>query len=109
MSQIVQIIAKRLRNYRIQQGLTQEELAERSNLHYTYIGQVERGEKNITISSLEKILDSLNISFPQLFENINTPVSDDIPRQCYDMIFSLSKEKQKIVYEILCDIEKLSR
>ncbi|HEB85716.1 MAG TPA: XRE family transcriptional regulator [Gammaproteobacteria bacterium] len=43
------------------QGLSQEELAERSCLHRTYIGAVERAERNITLKVLEKIAKGLDI------------------------------------------------
>lgn len=50
-----QIIGQRIRNYRVQKKLSQEELAELAGCHYTYIGQVERGEKNATIESVDRI------------------------------------------------------
>uniref|UniRef100_UPI0040289E14 helix-turn-helix domain-containing protein n=2 Tax=Eubacteriales incertae sedis TaxID=538999 RepID=UPI0040289E14 len=49
-------LGKRIRTERIDKKMTQEELAERAGLHPTYIGQVERGEKSLTITSLEKIV-----------------------------------------------------
>lgn len=54
MSYICENIGERLRRKRLDVGYTQEHLAELADLHPTYIGQVERGEKNITIESLEK-------------------------------------------------------
>ena len=42
---IAKIIGERLRAYRIQKGWSQEILAEKAELHHTYIGQLERGEK----------------------------------------------------------------
>ena len=47
-------------------GISQEELAHRCGLHRTYIGSVERGERNITLSSLETIASTLNIDIPTL-------------------------------------------
>lgn len=52
MSEIAKIIGQRVRNYRIDKGLSQEKLAELSGCHPTYIGQVERGEKNATLESI---------------------------------------------------------
>jgi transcriptional regulator with XRE-family HTH domain len=54
------IIANNIRTLRKEQGLSQENLAELSNLHRTYVGAVERAERNITINSLEKIAKALN-------------------------------------------------
>lgn len=60
MSEIAKIIGQRVRNYRIDKGLSQEKLAELSGCHPTYIGQVERGEKNATLESIEKIASAMN-------------------------------------------------
>ena len=55
---ITQTIGRKLRQYRQKQGYSQEALADRAGLHPTYIGQVERGEKNITVETLGKITES---------------------------------------------------
>ena len=49
-----------LRSLRIQSGLSQDELGYRAQLHRTYIGGVERGEKNPSAKSINKILKALN-------------------------------------------------
>ena len=56
MSDIAKILGQRIRNYRTAKGLSQEKLAELSGCHPTYVGQIERGEKNATIESIEKII-----------------------------------------------------
>jgi len=53
---------------RERRGLTQEKLAALADLHKTYIGQIERGEKNIGLRNLEKIAKALNISICALFD-----------------------------------------
>ncbi|MDD3925819.1 MAG: helix-turn-helix transcriptional regulator [bacterium] len=58
---------KRIREERLKLGISQEELAERAGLHRTYIGMIERGEKNITLRNIEKIAKALNISIQDLF------------------------------------------
>ena len=102
-------IGQRLRAYRQQIGLTQEELAERAGVHKTYIGQVERGEKNLTISSLEKISRSLEISISVLFEGIEefSESPDDIALKCYWLIRNKTPESQQHLYNILLEIEKI--
>jgi len=62
------IFSNNVRKYRIKQNLSQEELAERAGLHRTYIGSVERGERNITINVMEKICIALELSIIDLFK-----------------------------------------
>lgn len=61
-------LGKMIRHYREMNKLSQEALAFESGLHRTYIGQIERAEKNITIKNLEKIAISLNLQITDLFD-----------------------------------------
>ena len=61
------IFATNVRNYRKQKGLSQEGLAEKSNLHRTYISSLEREKRNISIENIEKIADALSVDAYQLF------------------------------------------
>ena len=70
MRDLAKIIGQRIRSYRTQQSLSQEKLAELCGCHPTYIGQLERGEKNATLESIDRIAASLNISLYKLFENL---------------------------------------
>ncbi len=52
---------KRVREERLAQGLSQERLGELAKMHRTYIGMIERSEKNITLTNIEKISKALKI------------------------------------------------
>ena len=54
---------------RVRKALSQEELAELAGLHRTYIGMVERAERNITVINLVQIAKALDISLDKLFDN----------------------------------------
>ncbi len=54
-----QIFAKNLRKIRLEKGLSQEALADLADLHRTYIGSVERGERNISIDNIERLAKAL--------------------------------------------------
>ena len=55
--------------YRRKSGLSQEQLAEKCNLHRTYIGSIERCERNITLSSLELLSNALGVTIAQLLSD----------------------------------------
>lgn len=57
---------QKIRNERIKQGLSQEELADRAGMHRTYIGMLERAEKNITLTNIYKIAKALNLPITKL-------------------------------------------
>jgi transcriptional regulator with XRE-family HTH domain len=57
---------KRVKEERLKLNLSQEQLAERAGLHRTYIGMIERGEKNITLINICKIAKALDISVANL-------------------------------------------
>ena len=62
MSNIKRDIGFRIREIRLEKGLSQEKLAALADLHRAYIGQIERGEKNIGVVNLEKIAKALGVN-----------------------------------------------
>lgn len=63
---ITQFFGEKVRSIRKEQQLSQDELADQCNLHRTYIGAVERGERNITLINAEKIANALQVSLSEL-------------------------------------------
>jgi len=64
--QILVKFGQRVRQEREKQGLSQEELANKAKVHRTYIGMIERAEKNITLANIEKLANALNIPINKL-------------------------------------------
>jgi len=60
------VVARNLRCLRTERKWSQEECAEKCGLHRTYIGAVERGERNITLASLDKIATAFGVSAIEL-------------------------------------------
>lgn len=108
MSDIAKSVGQRIRNYRTQLGWSQEKLAELSGCHPTYIGQLERGEKNATLESIEKIASAMSISLSKLFEKLGAKenTDKDIPLQCYEFLSAKTKEEQEQLYRILLETDK---
>ncbi|WP_293924777.1 helix-turn-helix domain-containing protein [Sphingobacterium sp. UBA6320] len=65
-SKILIKFGNRVREIRIQKGLSQEHLAYLANVHRTYIGMIERAEKNITLINIEKIANALGVSINEI-------------------------------------------
>lgn len=59
---------KKVRELRKERGLSQEQLSFKAELHRTYIGMIERAEKNITLLNIEKIANALEVSINDLMD-----------------------------------------
>ena len=59
--EINKLVGERIRELRLSRGLSQEAFAEKCRLHRTYVGAVERGERNITLCTLQKFADALKV------------------------------------------------
>ncbi len=63
---LVQTLSQNIRRFRKELNISQEELAEMCGLHRTYVGSVERGERNVTLSTLEAFSAVLGVSVAEL-------------------------------------------
>lgn len=109
MEDIKFLIGKRIRDLRKQRGLSQEELGWKAELHFTYIGAVERGEKNCSISTLQKIAKGLEININDLFDRpFHKADIKKLKKDISDKINSLSPQALITLKEILqlIDIKK---
>ena len=61
-SDLIKVLAQNVRYYRNQLGISQEELADICHLHRTYIGSVERCERNATLNTIETLAKGLKIT-----------------------------------------------
>lgn len=68
-SKIIQVFAKNVRRLRLAKSLSQEQLAENCNLHRTYIGMIERCEKNVCLKNIEKLANALEVDVKELFND----------------------------------------
>lgn len=66
---ILVAFGKRIQQLRKSKGISQEKLAEYAGVHRTYIGMIERAEKNITLVNIQKLAKALDVSISKLFEN----------------------------------------
>lgn len=68
---IVKVFGTNLKKYRTQQMLSQEKLAEKCGLHRTYISDIERFKRSISLENIQRIADALGLKTYQLFIDMN--------------------------------------
>jgi transcriptional regulator with XRE-family HTH domain len=104
----LKLIGERIRELRKQRGFSQEQLGELADFHYTYIGGVERAEKNISVLNLSKIATALNVGLYDLFEytrlNSRTKDKSDDLEQIVNLLLSLKSSEVKKVKNILLEM-----
>jgi len=66
-SRILIQFGKRIRDERTKLGISQERLGELAKVHRTYVGMIERGEKNITLTNIDKFARALGLHLRDLF------------------------------------------
>lgn len=66
MTNITKKLGNRIKSFRTKRNISQEDLAFKSGLHRTYISDIERGSRNISIRNIEKIAKALNTSLKEL-------------------------------------------
>lgn len=68
---ITKLFGENIRKIRTQKGYSQEKLAELAGLHRTYIGAVERAERNITLVNAQKIAEALDVALADCLNEMN--------------------------------------
>lgn len=112
MSEFTLIVGKRIRKARKAKDLTLEELAECCGLHPAYIGQLERGVKNASLYTLEKIACALELSLTELVGNsdiVTETAKTNIPADCRSIICTLPPQSHELIYALLKQIINLER
>ena len=99
-------IGNRIRYHRKELKLSQEELAEKSDLSFSFIGQLERGIKHPTIDSLYKITKAMNLSFSDFLKDLEVvdKDSESYAVKSYVLISQESSSSQRHLYEIIKQI-----
>ncbi|OGF20629.1 transcriptional regulator [Candidatus Falkowbacteria bacterium RBG_13_39_14] len=68
--ELLEKFGEKVREERLKKGFSQEELATKAGVHRTYIGMIERGEKNITLINIKKVAKALDLAIDKLLTNL---------------------------------------
>jgi transcriptional regulator with XRE-family HTH domain len=77
ISTATRTVGMRVREFRAKAGLSQEELAERAGVHWTFVSQVERGLRNINLHNLLKFADGLGVNPARLVDGLHPPTVEE--------------------------------
>jgi transcriptional regulator with XRE-family HTH domain len=108
MNELNSFVGERIRNIRKAKGWTQEEFAERSKFQPSYIAGVERGERNITLETLEKLLGSLEVN-PIVFfytPEYRQDVTHNIIEKHIAFLLNRNEKEIELIHRLSKDIFK---
>lgn len=82
----VKLVGEKIRELRLTKDLSQEKLGELAELNSNYIGQIERGEKSISVYTLKKVANGLSLSLEELFRKIDPASHKDVMEEIIALI-----------------------
>ncbi len=112
MSEITKKLGARIRAFRKGTGMSQEELAFKSSISTTYLGQLERAEKSPTVDILERIAKALDISVYDLFlfdEEIHTTPKNNVINKINAHLSTLSENEQSEMLKLIKNVKAFKR
>ncbi|OMC70428.1 transcriptional regulator [Paenibacillus odorifer] len=106
--EILKLVGIRIRALRKERNLSQEALGERGGFHFSYIGQIERGEKNVSLLNLNKIAEALEVNLIQLFayldEDFMVTSSEINIQDIVSMLRTANDEKVRLAKNVLREL-----
>ncbi len=101
-----EIVGNNIRFHRTKQNISQEELAEYSDLHPSYISQLERGKKKPTVDTLYKISRGLKVPLTTILGGIDEleDTGDNYPYKCFLLVNKQAASNQLALYEIIKNV-----
>jgi len=97
-------IGKQVRILRKNRGLTQAELGEKVELPQSYIGSIERGEKNISLETMERLIDALRITPAELFGTVQPSEKEQVLDSLKILLCNRDLNEIEIIYRLSKDV-----
>ena len=98
------IIGSRIRQYRLERNLTQEELAFRVNTSAAYISNIERGIKKPSLEKLSEIAEVMNVTVNDFIYTVTFANGLPVDRELSSTLSMCTPEKQQVVFKCITDI-----
>jgi transcriptional regulator with XRE-family HTH domain len=106
MSDAKTLLGKRIRDLRVQKKHSQEKLGEMSQTSGKYIGEIERGQANLTIDVVEKLSTALEVEMVELFDYQHEMGNGRLKKEIDSLIHKSSGEDLKRIFRVLKSLTK---
>ena len=94
------IIGERLKKARIENGYTQEKLAEQLDVSIAFLSRIERGSSHINLPRLNQICSILNITEGEILSGVSEESDTYLDKEFRDLLSNCSSTQQKLIYNI---------
>lgn len=94
-------LGKRIKEERLKLNFTQEQLAEYVDISTSYMGQIERGERNVTLDTLIRISNTLNVSIDYLLKDSINVNSDNFINQIKQLFNNKSLSEKQMAVDVI--------
>lgn len=101
MPELKEFLGAKIRSRRKEKGLSQAKLAEIVDISAKYLGEVERGEGNITVFKLERIADALDVRLGKLLDNYELPDVGTMRNEIANTLRKADDESVRMIYKIM--------
>lgn len=106
---ILKLVGGKVREIRKAHGLSQEELGEQAGFHYSYIGGLERGERNVSLANLGKIAETLHVEVYDLFGYVreyDKPLTgkDKALKEAFLLLLNKDEKEIQMAIKVLTEI-----
>lgn len=106
MSKMVVRLGKRIRELRSAEGLTQDKFAEKVGISSKYLGEVERGEANVSVQILENIANALTVDMGALLDNAHWSDRGGLIQEITELMNTASDDQLRLMHRIITDVVK---
>jgi len=94
------VIGRRIKEARLEQHITQEQLADKINISVAFMSRVERGNSEVNLKRLTQIAEVLNVTPGYLLTGSNTNSKDYLRQDFRNVLDRCTPEQQKLIYQI---------
>jgi len=95
------LLGARLRQERLNQDLTQEKLAEKIDVSHAYIGQIERGERSLTLDTLIRLANQLGVTVDDLLQESIEKSNEYYVNKIRQIVLKRSEKEQQMALEMV--------